>query len=141
MKLHYWDFRHGFRFYYGEIAGKENLVPIPWTEGRILNLQKDKESGGTWWPLKDSKDSSYFSAKITEKEIHSPSLGSMSTSTYLCDLLSEVRAKANVKDESFRILEALVPCAYLVKDAVGENSYSRLRELIPDYPENPSQSQ
>jgi hypothetical protein len=132
MKLYY-----EAAFYYGEIPGQKKLVPLSFRDGVILRKHKKKEMDGSWWPVKDHKTHSFFSAKITEfEDLNAPPKVWLSTDKYLVNLLSDVRN--NGKDHrSYLILEACFPSAYHVKKNLSFEDYLKLRNLIPDYPENP----
>lgn len=134
MKLHFHSYRFGFSYCYGEIPGENKFVPIEWIDSEILMAQVQKESDGTWWPIKDPQNNTYFSPKTTVEK-HYPISGSSPT---MQDLLDQVRMAEiqGPSSESYRILEALLPYAKFMKEG-SPNMYNRIRVLIPAYPENP----
>lgn len=131
MTLHFDSFRFGQDLYYGEIQGEQKFIPIFVNEGIILKWQAN--NGGSWWPIKDPRNNTYFVPNININVVKGTHSGSESTGSYLSELLSN----AKYDPKAYRILEGLTSYAEFIQQELGNSPYLELRRLIPDYPDLP----
>lgn len=130
MTLHHHQYRWGFSYYYGEILGQPEYVPIPHEMCSRLRKIQEIDPMADWIPIPNPKYKTIVTAKIT-LETHNPSSGSATTEQDLTDLIDGAKMSPN----SLNILRALVPYATSIKGHISEAKYSKLRELVPEYPE------
>jgi hypothetical protein len=125
------SFSWGSTLYYAMTSENEKYFPIFWDLGLLLSQAK-KENVELPWLMIDPQTGQ--SIIIQVKEI--TKLTDSSSKKYISQLIGI--AKQNKRSKEFRILEALIPYAFRLKNYdLNQAEYNQLRALMPAYPENP----